>query len=128
MRNPRPIFLFISILTLIGVYLNLPSNISIGSFKKEIKYNPSYLVQKLNLGKEFAFREGLDLKGGVSLVFKVAVDEVPVSERDQALESARAVIDRRVNLFGVSEPLIQTAKVNNDSRIIVELPGVSDVK
>ena len=127
MKNPRTAFLFIVILTLIAVFINLPSTISIGNFKKDIVVNPNSLVQKLSLGKEIAFRQGLDLKGGVSLTFKAEVEEVPVSEREQALESARAVIERRVNLFGVSEPLIQTAKVNNDSRIIVELPGVTDV-
>lgn len=127
MKNPRSAFLLIVVLTAVAVFINLPNTISIGSFKKDIKVNPNLLVQKLNLGKEITYREGLDLKGGVSLTFKASVEDVPASERDQALESARTVIERRVNLFGVSEPLIQTAKVNNDSRIIVELPGVTNV-
>ncbi len=127
MKNPRSAFLLIIILTILAVFINLPGAISLGSFKKDIKINPNYLTNKLNLGREIGFRQGLDLKGGVSLTFKAAVEEVPASERDQALESARTVIERRINLFGVSEPLIQTAKVNKDSRIIVELPGVTDV-
>lgn len=127
MKNPRTVFLLIIILTLIAVFINLPSSISIGNFKKDIKFNPNSIASRLNLGK-IDFRQGLDLKGGVNLTFKVAVEEVPISERDQALESARSVIERRVNLFGVSEPLIQTQKVNKDSRILVELPGVTDVK
>lgn len=127
MKNPRAALLLIIILTFIAVFINIPNSISIGNFKKDINFNPNSLAHRLNLGKEIDFRQGLDLKGGVSLTFKVAVEEVPVSEREQALESARSVIDRRVNLFGVSEPLIQTQKVNNDSRILVELPGVTDV-
>src|SRR3972149_3371323 len=127
MKNPRSLFLLIIVLTIIGIFINLPNTISFQDFKKDIKYNPNLLVSKLMPGKEITFRQGLDLKGGVSLTFKAAVEEVPASERDQALESARSVIERRVNLFGVSEPLIQTAKVNKDSRIIVELPGVSNV-
>src|SRR5690606_40395905 len=59
------------------------------------------------------------LKGGVSITFKADVSKLPEAEREKAVESAREVIDRRVNLFGVSEPLIQTAIVNNDPRIIV---------
>jgi preprotein translocase subunit SecD len=43
------------------------------------------------------------------------------------LDSAKEVIDRRVNLFGVSEPLVQSSKVGNDYRVIVELPGIKDV-
>src|SRR5581483_60546 len=53
--------------------------------------------------------------------------DVPQDQRDSALESAKTVIERRINIFGVKEPVIQTSKINNDYRIIVELPGVTDV-
>ena len=127
MKNPRLVFAFIILLSLFSFFINLPGHINILSFDKNIKYNPNYFVQKYNIGRERAFRQGLDLKGGVSITFKAEVEKLPSIERDKALESARAVIERRINLYGVSEPLIQTAKVNNDSRIIVELPGVTDV-
>lgn len=118
MKNPRLLPLFIILLTIAAVFINLPNS---------VKFNPNVLAQKINLGKTLEFRQGLDLKGGVNLTFKADVSKLPASEKDKALESARTVIERRVNLFGVSEPLIQTAKVNNDHRIIVELPGVRDV-
>ena len=127
MKNPRILLALILILTLLAVYINLPSTISVGKINKNIKYDVNYLVQKFKLSQELTFRQGLDLKGGVSLTFKAQVDKLPSGEREQALESVRTVIERRINLFGVSEPLIQTAKVNNDSRVIVELPGVTDV-
>lgn len=127
MKNPRLLFLFIILLTLFAVFINIPSSISIGSLNKNIKFNPNYVGEKLNLGKTLEFRQGLDLKGGVNLTFKADVSDLPSTEKDQALESAKTVIERRVNLFGVSEPLIQTAKVNKDYRIIVELPGVTNV-
>ncbi len=127
MKNPRLLFAFIIILTFASFYINLPGRVSFGSFQKDIKFNANSLVQKLKLGSELSFRQGLDLKGGVSLTFKAEVEKLPSGEKDKALESARTVIERRINLFGVSEPLIQTAKVNQDSRIIVELPGVTDV-
>lgn len=127
MKNPRLLFAFIIVLTVISVFINLPGKISLPGFNREIKYNSNFILQQLNIPKEISFRQGLDLKGGVSLTFKAEVEKLPASERDQALESAREVIERRINLYGVSEPLIQTAKVNNDARIIVELPGVTDV-
>lgn len=127
MRNTRILFLLTTLLTLFAVFINVPSSISLDNFKKEIKFNPNFFVEKLNIQKPLEFRQGLDLKGGVNLTFKADVSDLPSTERDQAMESARVVIERRVNLFGVSEPLIQTAKVNNDYRIIVELPGVTDV-
>ncbi len=127
MKNPRLLFAFIIVLTLLSVFINLPGRVELPGLSRSIKYNSNYVLQKLNISKEITFRQGLDLKGGVSLTFKAEVEKLPAGERDQALESAREVIERRINLFGVSEPLIQTAKVNNDSRVIVELPGVTDV-
>ncbi len=53
---------------------------------------------------------------------------IPAAQRDDALESSRQVIDRRVNFFGVSEPVVQTAKTSDAYRVIVELPGVTDVE
>lgn len=118
MKNPRFLFLIIIFLTVIAVFINIPSNVT---------YNPSSLTEKLGLDRSLEFRQGLDLKGGINITFKADVSKLSTLEREQALESARIVIERRVNLFGVSEPLIQTAKVNNDYRIIVELPGVTNV-
>jgi preprotein translocase subunit SecD len=53
---------------------------------------------------------------------------IPAAQKNDALNSAKTVIANRVNLFGVSEPLVQTSVTNNnDYRIIVEIPGVTDV-
>jgi len=52
---------------------------------------------------------------------------LPSSEQSTAFESARTVIERRVNFFGVTEPSIQALKVGPDYRIIIELPGTTNV-
>ena len=39
----------------------------------------------------------------------------------------RDVIERRVNVFGVSEPVVQTSVSGEQYRVIVELAGISDV-
>ncbi|MCF7831785.1 MAG: protein translocase subunit SecD [Candidatus Pacebacteria bacterium] len=88
--------------------------------------------EKNNLEK-YAFHLGLDLSGGSSLTYQAdisAITEDPAS----AVASLRDVIERRVNLFGVSEPNIQTEEVRigtegNDPeyRLIVELPGITDI-
>jgi preprotein translocase subunit SecD len=127
MKNPRFLFFIIILLTLFAVFVNLPPSVSFQGKKQEIKYNPNYFIEKYKIGKAIEFRQGLDLKGGVSITFKADVSELPPAEKEKAVESVRSVIERRINLYGVSEPLIQTAKVNNDSRVIVELPGVTNV-
>ena len=79
------------------------------------------------------YRLGLDLKGGVHLVYKADLSAIDSKETDNAMSGLRDVIERRVNLFGVSEPLVQVEKggvvatSGGDQRLIVELPGVTNV-
>jgi len=87
--------------------------------------------KKISLGlphipaKDFAL--GLDLQGGAHLVYQADVSAIDNAERSAAVEGVRDVIERRVNGIGVGEPNIQTTKVGEDYRIIVELPGITDV-
>jgi len=74
------------------------------------------------------FKLGLDLQGGTHLVYEADTKDIPDSERAGALEGVRDVIERRVNAFGVSEPIVQTNKAGDRWRIIVELAGVRDVR
>lgn len=84
-------------------------------------------------GSKFPFRYGLDLTGGTHLVYLADVSAMPETEVDDAMESLRDVIERRVNLFGVSEPIVQVeqssmfAEGGAQERLIIELPGVTDV-
>jgi len=74
------------------------------------------------------FHLGLDLQGGTQLIYQADMSQVPSSDRNDSLEGVRDVIERRVNAFGVAEPLIQTTKEGDNYRIIAELAGVTDVK
>ena len=73
------------------------------------------------------FRLGLDLLGGTHLVYQADVSQVPSGEISDAVEGVRDVIERRVNAFGVAEPVVQVSGSGTDQRIVVELAGVKDV-
>lgn len=78
------------------------------------------------------FKLGLDLSGGTHLVYKADISQIQKSDVSSAMQSLKDTIERRINLFGVSEPIVQIEKggVFGDSkeqRLIVELPGVTDV-
>ncbi|MBA7613562.1 Protein translocase subunit SecD [subsurface metagenome] len=73
------------------------------------------------LGKR-GVRLGLDLQGGIHIVYRADLSSVKPGERAGAVEGVMAVLSNRVNPLGVTEPLIQ--KQGND-RIVVELPGLS---
>lgn len=66
---------------------------------------------------------GLDLQGGVALTYQADVSTV--SDKGAAMAGLRDVIERRVNMFGVSEPVVQ---IQGSDRLLVELPGIKDVK
>jgi len=78
------------------------------------------------------FKLGLDLSGGTHLVYKADTAQVQSADISSAMQSLRDVIEKRVNLFGVSEPIVQVEQGgvfgdNREQRLIVELPGVTDV-
>lgn len=81
----------------------------------------------------FPFHYGLDLDGGTHLTYRADTSQVLESEIPDAMDSLRRTIEKRVNVFGVSEPIVQVEKGgifgNNadENRLIVELPGVTDV-
>lgn len=127
-KSPRYLLWLIIGLTVLAVFINLPKVSNIRFANKTFSFDPNSIFAALKINKVFTFREGLDLKGGTSLVLKANMSSIASAQRTAALSSAQTVIENRVNLFGVSEPLVQTSIVNNnDYRIIVEIPGVTDV-
>lgn len=92
-----------------------------------------YLSQKPNSWfHRFPFVLGLDLNGGTELTYKADISQVPAGDISGALDSLHEIIERRVNIFGVSEPQILVEKASalagrNDYRLIVDLPGVTNI-
>ncbi|MDO8564477.1 MAG: protein translocase subunit SecD [bacterium] len=80
----------------------------------------------------YAFKLGLDLKSGSHLVYRADTGTLAAIEIGGAMDTLREVIERRVNLFGVSEPIVQVERGGllggGEDRLIVELPGITDVK
>lgn len=133
MKRPWRLLIVIIILTLLAGWVSLPKNASIripGPKPFTIPISaPSF---DINLGTFRFARDGnlhfgLDLQGGTHLVLEANMKDIPKADRADALESVRSIMDRRVNFYGVSEPVIQTAKVGESYRLIVELPGVKNI-
>ncbi|MCL0059590.1 protein translocase subunit SecD [Dehalococcoidia bacterium] len=68
-------------------------------------------------------RLGLDLKGGAHLVFEA--DLSGVENPDEAMRGVIAVIERRIDGFGVLEPRIERVGKN---RLLVEIPGIEEIE
>lgn len=95
-------------------------------------YQPWWSIINENLSWPYFFARpwhlGLDLVGGSYLVYDIDLSRVPESDQLSVVNGLRDVIERRVNLFGVSEPQVFTSKTNKDIRLVVELAGIKDIK
>ncbi|NQU82540.1 MAG: protein translocase subunit SecD [Parcubacteria group bacterium] len=85
------------------------------------------VLSRLTYFPERNFKLGLDLQGGSHLVYEADLSAVEGEEQGEAMEGLRDVIERRVNLFGVGEPMVAIQEVKESRRLVVELPGIKDV-
>jgi len=104
-KGNAPLLIFILILFGFGLWAVLP-------------------VDSERLGRQ-GLTLGLDLRGGSYLVYEADLSaKDPSQSDDDALEGVLGKIERRVNAYGVTEPIIQRQGHN---RILVQLPGVKDI-
>jgi len=92
-----------------------------------------WFVYNSQVSASHPFKLGLDLSGGTQLVYKANLSAILESDVGDSMEALRDTIERRVNLFGVSEPLVQTQRGGTlagetEERLLVELPGVTDTQ
>ncbi len=113
------------------VILILGTGVALFVYKSEYKLNPHFGAEK-SYFQNHQFRLGLDLSGGSHLIYKADISGVKPGEVQDSMDALRDVIERRVNLFGVSEPIVQVQGggfiSGGDNQLIVDLPGVTDVE
>src|SRR3972149_2505674 len=100
-------------------FLDLPGNI-----KQQVIGSESDLATWANNVK---FHLGLDLQGGTQLRYRVDTSKISAFEKSSIVEGIKGVIDRRINLLGISEAIVQSSQLGDEYYIIVELPGVKDI-
>lgn len=110
---PRITFWFIITAILLAVLVDIPISPTFKFLDKQIQIS-------------FPLKLGLDLQGGTQLILETQMDKIDFQNRESALESAKEIIEKRVNLYGVSEAVVQSSKIGEQRRILVELPGFKD--
>ncbi len=130
----RWIIVGIIVLFLLTAFYNFSEsyNANLGKINDSVhsvSFLKSVTLPKVSFGNAIQdnFQLGLDLKGGTHLVYEADISKIPDSERTASLEGVRDVIERRINAFGVAEPVVQTVKVGSSHRVVVELAGVHEV-
>ena len=111
-KNSRWYFIFILILTIFAVLINLaqPYNINfdlklpfihktISVHQKINGINTNFSLGNVHFKRDLSFRKGLDLEGGTTITLKANMNGLPDKQKDNALNSAQTVIERRVNFL-----------------------------
>ncbi len=118
------------------VYIILLSILVLAFFAGNLSY-PKYYNQAIDflngkLGFQLPhfwnapFKLGLDLQGGTHLIYEADLSGVERKDYSSAMEGLRDVIEKRINYFGVQEPLVQTQEAGGQYRLVVELAGIKD--
>lgn len=111
------------LLTKFVLILILALSAGLVSYPKAVSFAPPIydILNKLKINL------GLDLQGGIHLEYDADTSQIDSSKIDEAMQAAQDVIERRVNAFGVAEPVIYTTKSGSERRLVVELAGVKDI-
>jgi len=82
------------------------------------------ILNKVQLKAAGKIKLGLDLQGGTAFLVSLDTNKLEkISDRSHALDQAVEVLRKRVDRFGVAEPLIQP---QGENRILIQLPGLSE--
>ncbi len=134
MKRTRLIIFIILLLTSLALIMDLPKDFRLKFNIANIKVDRTISSPDININlgptklhKEIKTHFGLDLSGGTHLVLEADMRNIAPADRQTALSSSKDVIERRVNLYGLTEPVVQSSKVGDSYRILVELPGIKDV-
>lgn len=126
-KTPVRKLILIIVLVIAATYISLPHTFSL--FGKNItRPDLNTKIGSLTLKRNFDLHLGLDLAGGSQLIFQADMSKITSDKQVTALEGVKNIIETRVNMFGVSEPTVQTSVFEGKDRVIVELPGISDTQ
>lgn len=136
-KPPVKTLVFVMLLTALCVFVSLPKEVplrfSIHQFG--LNYDVDYTYKrpsidltawKIPFQRDLELKMGLDIQGGTRVTLDADMSAIPQVDRQTAFTSAKEVISRRVDLFGVSESSVKTSLNGSQYRIIAELPGVTD--
>lgn len=133
MERTKVLFFGIVLTFIISASIALPTKLPLAfsAFGRDFAFTVGSPVIDFSLFgtpiyKEFEFKQGLDIQGGMQVVLEADMSNIDPADRVDALASAKEIISRRVDLYGISEPVVQTSVANESYRINVELPGLSN--
>lgn len=149
-NNPRYVLLAVFAITVWAVAIDLPrlpinvnydlstsplAKIVPESWVKDKRINVNTEIGGYNLRlfggrvqRDLEIKKGLDIQGGISVLLEADLSNISDVDKSTAMQSLKNVIERRVNLLGISEATVQTSQSGDNYRVIVELAGIFDAQ
>ena len=122
-KGTKTNLIIISLIFIVSFFVVFP-----GYLNKGILFLNNQFSLTLPTVSQSGFKLGLDLQGGSHLVYEADVKDIPANEQGEVMSGLRDVIERRINTFGVREPVVRVEERGEHKRLIVDLPGVKNVK
>jgi preprotein translocase subunit SecD len=113
----RTRLLLIAGLVILSIFFLVPREITVRERDQQTG------VMKDHVEKRVPLKLGLDLQGGMHLALELDQSKQVSADPKRDLDLALTVLRKRIDEFGVTEPLIQKV---GDQRIVVELAGITE--
>jgi len=120
-KNIYLIFIGIIVLAFLAGNLSYPKYLNQGIDSVNARFN-----MRVPHFWDIPFRLGLDLQGGTHLLYEADLSTIEAEDYSSAMQGLRDIIERRVNFFGVAEPIVQTQESAGNHRLVVELAGIKE--
>jgi preprotein translocase subunit SecD len=128
-RTQLWLIIILSLIALVIDWPRVPLKFNLGSWHVDtVIAGPNIDLSRFNIPyyRELNVKQGLDLQGGTEVSLRLDMSKIPSSDRQSASDAAVSVLQNRVNYTGATEAVVQPARVGDDWRVLVELPGVKD--
>ena len=73
-------------------------------------------------------RLGLDLAGGIYLVYQADTSNIEPGAEAEALRGVRDVIEKRINALGITESTVRIQQYAGKYGVAIEIPGIADIE
>ncbi len=108
-------FIYVIIFSVVVVVIGLPT----------VQYLPDSVKGRF---EKLAVNLGLDLQGGLHLEYKLDLSKVSDEKRNEAKSAVQAAAERKVNAYGVGEPIVWLSERGAETYLMVEIPGVKNIE
>lgn len=108
-------FIYVLVFSIVVVSIGLPTT----------KYLPESVRGRFD---KLAVNLGLDLQGGLHLEYKLDLSNVSDEKKSEAKDAVQAAAERKVNAYGVGEPIVWLSERGSETYLMVEIPGVKNIE